>query len=276
MKIFTGMKQVKPVQTIVLGAVFTGLLISCEELIEIDLNRADPVLVAEGYMEKDSLCRVRLSLSSDYFSADAEEPVEDATVRVLTADGEEELLTCLGDGVYKGSRLRGTPDKDYTLEIDRNGKHYAGSSYLYPPAEIRGIFSEELAFAPPRAEGLPRMVILFLTDHPGRPDNYLLKVMHNQVPVDLGYFLATDMYGENGSSLEMSLFLFGTEVGDTLELRLYSIDQKSYVYCSQLNETLYGRMATSATPYNPASNLGEGIMGYFMARSRIDTVFIVE
>jgi len=59
-------------------------------------------------------------------------------------------------------------------------------------------------------------------------------------------------------------------------MEVYSIDKDTYRYYAQINEAIGGGMAMSSTPYNPASNLGEDILGYFMARSRIDTTLVLQ
>ena len=80
---------------------------SCEEVIEVDLNSASPVLVADGLIVKDSVSWIRLSYTTDYFNSTQPAWVSDARVVLHDDAGNSELLNYYGNGLYKGSGLKG-------------------------------------------------------------------------------------------------------------------------------------------------------------------------
>jgi len=68
-------------------------------------------------------------------------------------------------------------------------------------------------------------------------------------------------------------------IGDSLEIRMYCIDEPVFNYFNQLDQSGSGGGAfnTAASPANPVSNISNGAYGYFSAhtlRSRRTKVYI--
>lgn len=249
---------------------------SCEEVIEIDLNSASPAIVAEGYMELDSLCSMRLNYTTDYFQVEAAEPIEDARVTITNGNGESEILSYSGNGIYHGQSLRGEVGVTYTASIETDDEVFSGRSSLMPVPVIESIAYEDFPFAGPHpVEDLPKMLVLLLKRDPGRENSFMLKFRHNGEQVETSFELASDIYSSSAEAVQYTAFLMEHESGDTLSIEVYSIDSDLLLYYTQINEAISGGMGSSTTPYNPASNLGDGILGYFMARSRCDTTLIL-
>ncbi|MEZ5070821.1 MAG: DUF4249 family protein [Bacteroidales bacterium] len=255
-----------------LGAI---VLPSCEEVIHIDLNSGDPALVAEGYIEKDSLCNLSLTYTTDFYQPGDPQGIADALVRLRDDAGHEEVLTSLGEGRYRGSTLRGEAGRTYTLEVELDGTLHSGESDLHEPPRILDIRSEDAPSSGPHGHGGAAAAHRLLHDRPGQPDDFLFQMVWNGTPIGDGYAIASDRYGSLGAVLEASFLDTRIVYGDTVGFRIYAIDAATADYYTQLNEALGEGMPMSATPYNPTSNLGEGVMGYFMARSHTDTTYIV-
>ena len=122
------------------------MLSSCEEVIEIDLNSAHPVLVAEGYMELDSVCSLRLTYTTDYFQQESPVLAEDAVVTLSDQSGASEILSYVGMGIYRGQTLRGTEFSEYTLSIETDEQVNTGFSSLMPLAVFDSIRIEDFPF----------------------------------------------------------------------------------------------------------------------------------
>ncbi|MCP4763511.1 MAG: hypothetical protein GY870_17185, partial [archaeon] len=76
-----------------------------------------------------------------------------------------------------------------------------------------------------------------------------------------------DILAENDTlkiSSGMTSFVKGT-----YRIEVISIDEKTFTYYNQLNDIRGGGMGGS-TPYNPHSNFGEEVMGYFTAWSFVE------
>ncbi len=92
----------------------------------------------------------------------------------------------------------------------------------------------------------------------------MLKYWNNKVEVGDRYFITSDVYRTN-DIVETSFRTFHLVKGSCL-IKVFSIDEKTYKYYRQLNE-IDGVRMNSATPYNPTSNFGKEVMGYFKALS---------
>ncbi|MFH0757036.1 MAG: DUF4249 family protein [Bacteroidota bacterium] len=248
---------------------------SCEEVIDIDLNSASPVVVAEGYMDMDSLCTIRLSYTTGYFQEEDPELIEDATVAITDETGASEILHYSGNGIYRGDSMRGKVNGRYTATIRMDDMVFSGFSTLMPVPLIDSINYEDFPFAGHPGAELPQMLVISLKRDPGRENHFMLKFRHNGEPVGSSFDLATDSYASAGDVVQYTTFLMEHESGDTLSVEIYAIDADLLRYYSQINEAISGGMGMSTTPYNPASNLGDGILGYFMVRSRRDTILIL-
>ena len=260
---------------LVLAVLF--VLSSCEEVIEIDLNSADPVLVAEGYMELDSRCRLKLTYTTDYFHQEEPENVGDAEVILSNESGASEILRYLGEGIYRGQDIFGTEFSKYTLSINTGEQIFTGFSSLMPVPVYDSIRIEDFPFGdtPPGAD-FPGLLTISFRNDPEKEDYFMLRLTMNGEPMDESFSLASDEYTSSQEVVEYTTVIFPSEDGDTLSMEVFAIDADTYRYYTQLNEAVGGGMGMSSTPYNPTSNLGEDILGYFMARSRFDTTLILQ
>lgn len=239
------------------------ILVSCEEVIEIDLNTAHPALVVEGFLYKDSVATLHLTKTANYFSLDEPVPIEDAIV-TLTADGvDSEQLVYVGEGNYQGSSLVGTERVMYDLDITWGENEYTGSTYL--PEQPKIVTLDLVEFQPaPEAPTFMQVSTTFL-DNPNRIDYYYIKYIQNDTVLQDVYFPFPDETAVQ-DTIEFTNPLYSFLPGDVIEIELYAIDEALFKYFSQLNDALGGSMAMSSTPYNPTSNI-EGAMGYFAAWS---------
>jgi len=252
-------------------------LSSCEEVIEIDLNSAHPVLVAEGYMELDSVCTLRLTYTTDYFQQESAELAEDAVVSLSDQSGASEILSYMGSGIYRGNSIRGTEFSEYTLRIETDEQINSGFSTLMPVAVLDSVRIEDFPFgSTPPGPDFPGLLTISFHNNPGIEEQYMLRLTMNGESLEDNFALTSDEFSPSSETIEFTTVVFPSEEGDTLSMEVYSIDKDTYRYYAQINEAIGGGMAMSSTPYNPASNLGEDILGYFMARSRIDTTLVLQ
>lgn len=251
---------------LVLAIIFT--LSSCEEVIEIDLNSAHPVLVVEGKLYKDSLTTVLLTTTANYFSTESPEAVEDATITISAKGDVSEELIYLGNGVYSGQTIRGVEGVNYDIEILWEEEEYQGSAFLPKQSEIVSLGIVEFQPAP-QAPLFKNAEITFL-DNPDTEDYYMIRYVLNGFPLVASYFAFADITFSDTIQLANPQLSF--EPGDLVEVQVFSIDEPMSVFYSQLSQALGGGMAMSSTPYNPTSNI-KGAMGYFAAWSYVsDTI----
>ncbi|MFT5229849.1 MAG: hypothetical protein ACI9EV_003003, partial [Urechidicola sp.] len=157
-------------------------LSSCETVIELDFNDADPILVIEATLTNESgPYLVKLSESAAFYDDNIYPPRTDATVIISDNLGNSETLSELAPGSYLTEITQGSPGVTYTLSISTNGETFEASSTM--PEEIIPIdglqvdFEEESIFAD---EGY--YVTAYLTDPPQEGNNYRLKFFRNGDP----------------------------------------------------------------------------------------------
>ena len=242
-------------------------IVSCEEVINIDLKSSSPVLVAEGAIEQDSAGWVKLSYTTDYFTNRDPQFVENATVKLTDDLDNSEILNYQGNGLYKGTLLKGLANREYMLNISGQDFNFYARSKLVAPSQIYSVNFEVLDMQPPGEMKKLYTAILKFRDDLLIDNYYMVKFWRNGNPDDNGYTLIRDSYYNSGDTIEYSTWRNTFELGDTVNIRLFSIDRNFYAYYSQLNDISETGMGGSSTPYNPKSNFGPSVMGYFGACS---------
>ena len=258
------------------------LLASCQEVIEIDLDYADPAFVAEARIYRDSVCQVRLSLTAAYFTSDEPVYVEDATISV--SDGTtSEVLVYTGNGYYTGNTITGTEGMVYDIEISSGGKVYRGSSFMPP---LTGLISTDFGKSDSQSPVNPFGETVFtidcqFADDPEVKNFYLLRIVDTEDRLIEKYYLLTEDESNSGNienindtiTFSESIFYDGGEVS----VQLFSVDEQVYNYFLQLTDVLFWkRRIQPPTPYNPVSNIDNGAQGYFAAWAYDSETLILE
>ena len=253
------------------------ILASCEKVIDIDLNSSNPVLVAEGVIDNESPAWIRLSYTTDYFDTEQAKFEQGAFVIISDNTGQTETLEYVSDGLYQGKDLIGSTDNQYTISIFKDGVEYEASSKLFPPSEILSVSFEKNDNQKPGQDETYIITINF-KDDPSTKNYYLIKYQTSEEVEDdaNNYYLIDDEYYENTGEIEYSPFRTNFEIGDEVLIELYSIDKDTYIYYSELDDAGGGMMGGSSTPYNPKSNFGNDVMGYFAAWTKVEYYATVE
>ena len=181
----------------------------------------------------------------------------------------------LKKGIYKGNQLYGEEDENYTIRIITDENEYTASSMLMSPTEIYEITIEESEMQRPGQTEKSYSLNLKFKDNPVIENFYMIKFWENNEPVD-SYTLIEDSYFAIGDTIEYSPMRISFEKNDEVIITIYSIDENAYVYYNQLNDALGEGMRSSSTPYNPLSNFGNDVMGYFVAWSYVSDTIIIE
>lgn len=242
------------------------VLTSCEKVIDVDLNSSNPVLSVDARMEKDSVAYVKLSYTSDYFNNESPKYLEDALVIINNSKGEIEEFQYYGEGVYKSQNMLGETNETYTLSIEDETSIYVASSELIAPTQIVDVTFSESIFSNPHSSDKKYMPTIKFTDDRSRSNYYMLKFWKNDTLTNTRYTTIQDKYFIDNDTIVYDAFRSNVEEGDHFKVRVYSIDKETDTYYSQLNDN-QGGGGMSGTPYNPRSNFGYDVMGYFTARS---------
>ncbi|MBN2609966.1 MAG: DUF4249 domain-containing protein [Bacteroidales bacterium] len=237
------------------------ITLSCEEVIEIDLNSSKPVIVAEGVIEKDSTAWIKLSYTSDYFTSEESVKISDAVVQIVNESGNSETLIHIGNGYYKGSKIIGSEEGLYTLSMQINNETYSATTTINNVSEIISVSFEETEMRRQNEDAKYGITITF-TDVKEENNFYMIKLKVNNILETDGYNLINGELYNNSGIIEYAPLMSSFDLNDKIEIFLYSIDEDTYTYYSQLNDDNAGMMGSS-TPYTPKSNFGVDVLGYF-------------
>jgi len=255
------------------------LTISCEKIIYIDLNEANPLPVFEAVLENDSTCYVKASLTSSYYDNSSSPVITNAAMTITDQLGNSETLSHEGDGIYRGSSIIGTIGNTYTLDINLDGKFYTVSSTMPPLTSIDSCSVQDRGSFFGGGGGGPTKYFVYVnyTD-PGNLTNFyaVQTTYYDSVEVEYttDYRIADDELS-NGISTRIFTTFTGFESGDTLNIELASIDEPTHLYFKTLEDAISGAGFASAAPANPTTNFSEGALGYFSAWSKDEIEFIV-
>lgn len=108
---------------------------SCEDPIDLDLNKSDPKLVIDASINwikgtSGNEQEIKLSLSAPYYNLETP-AANNAIVSVFDSNNNEFTFTEDGTtGIYKNNTFVPLLDETYTLIINYNGETYSGSEVL--------------------------------------------------------------------------------------------------------------------------------------------------
>jgi Domain of unknown function (DUF4249) len=263
------MNTLKNPKKIVLFFLFSFMIVlsACEEVIQIDLNNADPKIVIEGIVtDQPGPAIVTIRKTTDYYNPGTYPAVKDAQVTISDDLGHAEQLIETSDGVYKSSNLQGTPGRTYTLEVITEGKTYSAVSYMPQPTKIDSLFYTKNTggIRPKDKEGYS--LTLTFTDTPGIEDFKRLKIYQNGEALD-GFTLYNGRLSD-GNKIEYDHIRTTFELNDLITIELISIDENTYEYYSTLGNavaTSGGNKIQTKIPANPNSTITGDALGYFGA-----------
>lgn len=246
-----------------LAIIFT----SCEDVIEIDLESSDPALVAEGVIEPGEPVWLQLSYTYDYFSEETTKYEEEAIVYLSDGNGNIDTLYYDGEGMYRGKQMLGEENTTYTISFNKQAEIYTASSHLLPAPEILNVWFEESSMTRPGEDEKNYEIHVEISNDIQQDNFYLFKFYVNGELEDDSYSITSSKYYPAEEYLEYHPFRIEFKLNDEVEVVVYRIDEDIYNYFNQLNDLTEDGPGGSSTPYNPQSNFGKGVMGYFSAWS---------
>jgi hypothetical protein len=248
------------------------LISACEQIVTVDLNKADPRLVIEGNIsDQPGPFTVTLSKSGNYFENSLYfPPVSHAQVLVTDDLGRIDTLREVETGTYRSSTLQGTPGRTYMLDVLAEEKRYNALSSMPAKVTIDSLYA--ILRQGSGSRGQPGYDIYVTFKDPPERDNYYRLNAHasSLIPADSidgrRYRLYSDKLTNGNEMTERIRARHNLVAGDTVTVELLSIDQTTYDYYATLRDILTSdRSPSSLSPTNPNTNLSNGSLGYFAA-----------
>ena len=263
----------------ILFVMISVTLNSCQKVISVDLNNANPHIVIEGVVsDQPGPYTVKISMTGDYFTPSLYfPPVTGAQVVITDDKGQRDSLKETAPGTYLSTSLVGIEGRTYAMSVMNQGTTYNASSYMPTKVLIDSLY----AVARTGSSSEPGFYIYITFKDPTEIGNYYRLNLTTSAPIPEDsidgrrYRLYTDKL-TNGNEMSERIRTTGNvHSGDTITVELISLDYASYEYFYTLNDVLISdRSPTSLSPANPNTNLSNGSLGYFSAFA-MDTKKIV-
>jgi hypothetical protein len=272
------------INTLLLSISIFFLTISCEKVIDVDLNEANPKPVFEAYMENDSTCYVKAAWTSSYYDNSASPVIGNAVMTISDQLGNTETMLYEGNGIYRGSTITGTIGNTYTLSINIDGEIYDASSTMPPLTLIDSIsiiptgnFFGGGGGGPGGPQKPKFWAFINYTDSADYSNYYAVRTTYydsvsSEYTTD--YRIADDDLTDGISTRTFTSFN-RFEKGDTINLEFASIDYVTHLYFKTLEDAISGAGFSSAAPANPTNNFTNQALGYFGAWSKDTEEYIV-
>jgi hypothetical protein len=255
------MRKFIPTIAILIAAAFS----SCQKVIDVDLNSADPMYVIEGIViEGNNTHYVQITRSLNF---DQEAPfpaVNDAVVTIADDAGNTQVLSLAGDGIYIANNFPAVSGRTYTLTVSAGGNTFTASSTMPQAVALDTILATNYIFG-----DTIRTVTPVFSD-PAVIANYYQYKFYINSSYHPDILLQDDQFID-GNVNQQPLFAGDLLAHDTVTIELLGIDKPVYKYFFALQQN------SSTTPANPDSNFGKSCLGYFSARTRsVKTIVIPE
>ena len=245
--------------------VLTVLLSSCEKVIKLDLNEANPKIVVEGFMTNIiGENYVHLSNTSSYYDSSSEDLISGAKVSV-----ESNSITYVFDevskGIYNSSTLDCSTNSEYKLTVGIEEETIEAISFSSSVVKIDSIEVEASNFGKPKdnkeGEDVKEdySITCYFKDNPNEVNFYRLRMAVGNELED-GFYVVSDEHF-NGKTIPYSFDFISLDIGDEIIIELMGVDESSYRYY----ETLIKIKGSSTTPGNPPTNIVGNAIGIFEA-----------
>lgn len=260
---------------IMLFAIVVFVAISCQKVIDLEVDDAEPQLVIEAnYDAIKEEVNVRLTKTVSVFSVEDFPAVGGAQVEIVDQSGNVSQLVDQGNGDYVLQNYAPDYGTSYAMRVAVEGKTYKATDLLPPVVPIDSLtqeFQEESLFG-----DAGYIVYTNFTDP--QAENYYRanRIVNGDSLTGLGQQFVFDDGFSNGNNQAVPFFSTRHEVGDTIIVQFISYSENSYNYYSQLFD-IAGESGQSAAPANPEASWTNDALGHFAAYGYDqDTIIIQE
>lgn len=238
-----------------------GLLMSCEEVIELDLNDVPSKVVIEA--DINDLRRrqsVYVSKTARFSDSRASDPVADAQVYLLVGNGGYyHFAPTQMPGQYQARILDLKPNVEYMLHVEVNGEVYRATDVMPEYIEVDSLGAGRERFF----DEYVYYGSLQFRDPPEEANFYKYDIAVNDDAFQFGA-VWSDRFNDGLSvTHQINSPQRNMSISDTLRIRRFVVSAPVYRYWSEIQAANPG----VAAPANPRSNISNGALGYFSVSS---------
>lgn len=232
--------------------------VSCEEVIEVDLNAANPKIVIEAEIANiGNRQEIIISRTVNFDDNKPFEPIVDAEVILSNNHGKNYRFSHDKNGVYSTPNFLPLNTADtYFLNVLVDGEQYSSTSKMADYVEIDslGVTKEEIF------GDAYYFINMKFSDPAGEANYYKYSISINGSPFEFsGTYRDKFSDGKQVTQQIGGNNLDDFKVGDEVIVRRSSVSKETYRYWSEVQAANPG----NAAPGNPTSNISNGALGYF-------------
>lgn len=205
-------------------------IISCEDVVEIDLETSPPKLVVDANINWEKTTtganqEIKLSLTSGFYE-NTQPPANGALVTITNTSNVNFIFTEVAQtGIYKCTNFQPIINEVYTLKINYKGENYTATEKLFATPEVVNTVQEVVT-------GVPNDIyrVTFYYPDNGAETNFYLNQTKADIDLLSRYFASKDeflngnlMFGIYGGNED-------AKVGTKIDFTLYGISQQYYNY----------------------------------------------
>lgn len=242
-------------QSLILSSLLL-LISSCEEKMDLDLNKAAARVVIDAQLsDASSVQRIRVSRSVGFDDPVNSSGIKDATILVKDNQNRSYSFQYEKDGYYIHRNFKPVAGMTYTLHVTVQKQQYSSTSQMpsYVAVDSTGSLEKTLA-------GETFFFVTLTFKDPAKVSNYYLYT----ISINGGPFrFASAESDQFNDGLNVTHYIsdLATNLspGDEVTVRRYCVDEKTYRYW---NEYQHNNLSNAA-PSNPRSNISNNALGYF-------------
>lgn len=237
-------------------------LSSCEEVIDLNLNNANPKYVIEADLNDLSDTQIiKISQTVNFDEPYPSKAVNEASVSVTDVSGKRHVFAAVGNGVYSNTNFKPNVNGSYSLAVNIGSEVFLSTTNRVPYVDVDsiGLMKEEIF-------NEEYYTITFKFVDPKDVDNYY-KYSYS---INNGPFKFVAVFSDkfnNGLLVTHEIIERDKDnkflIGDAIVIRRECINKDVYTFWNELQSINPG----SAAPANPTSNISNGALGYFSVSS---------
>lgn len=230
------------------------LFISCEEVIDVDLETAEPRLVVEATINwfattDGSFQKIKLSTTTAYFANEIP-AVTDAVVTISNTSGQVfNFIQNVIPGTYECTNFVPVVGENYTLRVVYKGEIYTSTDVLYDTPLITDVEQKnDAGFLGEETE-----LKFFYNDFQNQTNFYFSKLENTNTLIP-SFSVAEDRFTQNNEMFEL-YFLEDLNPGDVVKFSINGVSNNFYNY---MNILLAQTGSSNGGPFSTPSSTIRG------------------
>ena len=252
--------------------VIASFFMSCEEVVNVKLNSAEPRLVIDGSITSGEPCLVFLSMTQSFHDNGAYKRISGATIELTDDTGNREILveSINEKGAYFSAML-GEANKKYHLKVLVEKGVYEASATIPVVVPIDSIYIYNIRVG---KENWYSPTVIF--DDPAGIENYYYSSITLNSKLLNTIYLDDDEFQDGVKEVHNILFYDSEsnndediKLGDEITVNMQTLDKGMYTFY----KSIFSVAAGGAT--NPITNFSGDVLGCFKAYSSSSKTIIV-